>query len=343
MSSFYLGRRPIGPNFPPLVIAEAGINHEGDIDKAIMLVDDAHTAGCECIKFQSHVIADEMIPNDVIPGNAGEGIYDIIRRCVLSESEEEKLKRHAEGKGMIFLSTPFSRAAADRLARMGVVAMKVGSGECNNYPLVRHIAGLSKPIILSTGMNNIPSIRPSVEILRSAALPFALLHCTSIYPTPYDKVRLGAMAEISRAFPDAVIGLSDHSLGIYTCLAAVALGASIVEKHFTSDKSWPGPDIPISIDPTELGELVVGTRAIHAARGGSKEILPEEGPTMRFAYASVVSTRTIRPGELLTKHNIWVKRPGTGQIPAKDYESLLGRAARREIPGDTQIAWQDVG
>lgn len=342
MATMRIGSRPVGPDEPPLVIAEVGINHEGDIRKALRMVEDAAAVGCECIKFQSHVVDDEMIPNDVIPGNAKESIWDIIARYVLSEDEERELKAAVEGSGMIYLCTPFSRAAALRLERIGVEAYKIGSGECNNYPLVSLIASFGKPVILSTGMNDLTSIEPAVAILRQAAVPFALLQCTSMYPTPYEKVRLGALPALRERFPDAVIGLSDHSHGNYTCFGATALGASILEKHYTSDKSWPGPDIPISIDPAELRELIVGSRAIHAAMGGTKDILPEEQPTIDFAYASVVAIGDIRAGDRLGKDNIWVKRPGTGEILAKHFESLVGRVAVRPVARDTQLRWDDI-
>jgi sialic acid synthase SpsE len=337
-----LDGRLIGPTHPPLVIAEIGINHDGDFQKAIRMIDDAYLAGCECVKFQSHVIADEMIPNEVIPGNACESIWRIMERCALSEDEEARLKQYVESKGMIFLCTPFSRAAAERLERLGVGAYKIGSGECNNYPLVKHIAAYGKPVILSTGMNDVSSIAPAVEILRRAQVPFALLHCTSMYPTPYQKVRLGALTELHEHFPDAVIGLSDHSLGNYTCFAAVALGANILEKHFTSDKNWPGPDIPISLDPGELKDLIDGSRNVQQAMGGGKTILPEEQPTIDFAYACVVALRDIVPGELLSEENVWVKRPGNGEIQAVHYESLLQRSARNLIPGNSQLRWADI-
>ena len=335
------GRR-IGRDYPPLVVAEIGINHEGDLDKAIRMVDDAHAAGCECVKFQSHVIEDEMIPNDVVPGNATETIWDIMKRCALTEAEEVRLKEYVESKGMIYLCTPFSRAAAIRLNLMNVAAYKIGSGECNNYPLVRHIAAYGKPVILSTGMNDLDSISPAVSILRGHGIPYALLHCTSMYPTPYEKVRLGAIAALADRFPDAVLGLSDHSIGNYTCFAAVALGASILEKHFTSDKTWPGPDVPISVDPSELKRLIEGSRAIHQALGGTKDILPEEQPTIDFAYACVVSIRDIAAGEELSRENIWVKRPGTGEIKAVHFDSLLGKTVGKDIPMDTQLQWSDL-
>ena len=341
-TSMKIAGRSIGQAFPPLVIAEIGINHEGDIRKALQMVDDAHAAGCECVKFQSHVIEDEMIPNEVIPGNANESIWDIMERCALSASEEHQLKQYVESKNMLFLSTPFSRAAADRLHEMDVDAYKVGSGECNNYPLIEHIAGFGKPIILSTGMNDIDSVRPAVEIFRSHSVPYALLHCTSMYPTPYEKVRLGAIAQLQTEFPDAIIGLSDHTLTNFTSMAAVALGASILERHFTSDKSWPGPDINISMNPTELAELVTGSRAIHLALGGTKEILTEEQPTIDFAYACVVAICDIPAGSTLSKDNIWVKRPGTGEILAAEFPRLLGKCSTRMIPKNTQLRWDDI-
>lgn len=340
-----IGRRKIGRDHPPFVIAEIGINHEGSMKKAKQMVDDAMNTGAECVKFQSHVIEDEMIPEakKVIPGNATVSIYEIMERCAFSESEEREIKRYVEKKGIIFLSTPFSRAAADRLHRMNVQAYKIGSGECNNYPLIEHIAKFGKPVILSTGMNDVPAVKIAVQIFRKYKTPYALLHCTSMYPTPYEKVRLGALSELARVFPDAVIGLSDHSLGNYTCFAAVALGGgSILEKHFTSDKKWPGPDVPISIDPRELKELIEGSRAIQKALGGKKTILKEEKPTIDFAYASVVSIRPIKKGEKLTKKNIWVKRPGTGEIKAIHYPKILGKVAKANIEKDKLLAWSHI-
>jgi len=341
-TTFAISDRSIGREYPPLVIAEIGINHEGDIHKAFRMIDDAQAAGCECAKFQSHVIEDEMIPNDVIPGNATESIWNIMERCALSEAEERRVKEYVESKGMIFLSTPFSRAAADRLHQMDVPAYKIGSGECNNYPLIEHIARFGKPIILSTGMNDVASVRPAVEIFRRYKVPFALLHCTSMYPTPYDKVRLGAISQLQNEFPDAVIGLSDHTLTNYTSLAAVALGASILERHFTSDKSWPGPDINISMNPAELADLIAGSRAIHSALGGTKEVLAEEQPTIDFAYACVVAIADIKPGETFTEDNIWVKRPGTGQILAVDYPRVVGQTATRSVKKHAQLSWDDI-
>jgi len=341
-NGFFLGSRKVGANCKPLVIAEIGINHEGDVKKAIKMIDDAYRVGCECVKFQAHVIDDEMIPNNVVPGNTKETIWKIMDRCKLSENDDRKLKDYVESKGMIYLSTPFSRAAADRLERLNVCAYKIGSGECNNYPLIEHIASFKKPIILSTGMNNIDSVRKAVSIIEKWKNPYALLHCTSIYPTPYEKVRLGALNDLRSNFSKAVVGLSDHSIGNYTCFGAVALGASLLEKHFTSDLSWPGPDIPISITPDGLKDLIVGSNAIYSALGGLKTILSDEQPTIDFAYACVVTIKPIKKGEKLTKENAWVKRPGTGEIKAVDYVNILGKVINKDIENNKQLKWEDI-
>lgn len=335
------GRR-IGADHAPWVVPEIGINHEGDMDKARRMVDDAAAAGAEVVKFQSHSPADEMVPNDVVPANADESIWDIISRCTLTWGQERELKEYTESKGLVYLSTPFSREAADHLHDLDVAAYKVGSGECNNLPLIDHLAGFGRPIILSTGMNDLASIARSVEVLRDHHVPYALLHCTSLYPTPRDKVRLGAIAELRDAFPDAVLGLSDHTLTNHVALAAVALGASILERHFTSDATWPGPDIEISMTPDELADLVRGSRWVHEALGGSKSILPEEQPTIDFAYASVVTLRAIRAGERFDRDNTWVKRPGTGEILAPELERVLGSVAATDLPSGRQLRWSDV-
>lgn len=336
--------RKIGEKFSPFVIAEIGINHEGNINKAKQMVRDAYNSGAECVKFQMHVIEDEMSKEakEVIPGNADESIWEIMERCSLTKEEHIELKEYIEELGMIYLCTPFSRAAADVLEDMDVSAYKIGSGECNNYPLIEHIASFNKPIILSTGMNSIESINRSVEVLENYDINYSLLHCTSMYPAPYNKVKLGAIKDLKDNFPNAILGLSDHSLGIYTALASIPLGARIIEKHFTSDKSWPGPDVSISIDPKELRELIIGSEAIFDALGGKKEVLVEEKPTIDFAYASVVAIKDIEKNESFSKDNIWVKRPGTGEIKAESFNELLGKKSDMEIKKGTQIEWDMV-
>jgi N-acetylneuraminate synthase len=344
MVKFEIGNQLIGDDLPPLVIAEIGINHGGSLQTAKLMVDAASRAGAKVVKHQSHVVQDEMSPSarDLIPGNADVSIYELIKTCALSPDEEFELKRHVESHNMLFLSTPFSRAAADNLQNMGVLAFKIGSGECNNYPLVEHIARFNKPVILSTGMNSLESIRPAVEILRAHRLPFALLHCTNIYPTPPALVRLAAMGELKEAFPDAVVGLSDHTTGNYTSFAAVALGASIIERHFTDHMTRSGPDIRCSADEAAFGDLLNGCRDIFLARGGTKEPLVEERDTMNFAFATVVTIDPIRKGEVLTTENIWVKRPGTGEIPAKKFELIIGRTAAADLESGRHLNWSDL-
>ncbi len=334
--------RKIGEKYKPFIIPEIGINHEGSFAKAKKMIKDAHNAGAECVKFQCHIIEDEMIENDIIPKNANESIWEIMKRCSFNEYEEKKLKKYTEELGMIYMSTPFSKAAANRLEEMNISSYKIGSGECNNYPLIKHIASFGKPIILSTGMNDIQSISKSVKILETSKVDYALLHTTSMYPTPYDKVRLGSLTDLKNNFPNTVIGLSDHSVGNYTSFASISLGASIIEKHFTSKKSWLGPDIQVSIDPKELKDLIIGSEAINLSLGGHKTILKDEQPTIDFAYSCVVSIDSIKKDEIFTEDNIWVKRPGTGKIKAEKYPDIIGKKAKKDILKNTQLTWQDI-
>ena len=342
-ASFKIADREIGYNYDPLVIAEIGINHCGNLDLAFELVDAAHSAGVEVLKHQTHIVSDEMTAEakNVIPGHTKESIYDIIDAFSLNEQEEIKLKDYVESKGMIFISTPFSRAAADRLNKMNVPAYKIGSGECNNYPLIEHICKFGKPIILSTGMNSIDSIKESVNIIRKYKIPYSLLHCTNIYPTPPHLVRLDAMIELNHHFEDAIVGLSDHTTNNYACLGAVALGASIIERHFTDTMDREGPDIVNSMDKESCRELIKGSKIIKQERGGIKGAVEEEIPTINFAYASIVTIKDIHAGEKLNMDNIWVKRPGTGPLFSKDFESTLGKTANKFIKKDTHLKEQD--
>ena len=263
----------VSNNNEPFIIAEAGINHDGDLTKALELIDLAYSSGASAIKFQTHITDKEMIPTDMKPGNiSDEPLWDIIDRCVLDNDQEKELFDYANKKGILFFSTPFSREGADRLNELGVELFKIGSGECNNLPLLEHVAKFNKPMILSTGMNDISSIKTSVETILNYKVPLALLHCTSIYPAPAETMRLGAIAHLKETFPDLEIGLSDHSLGISIALGSIAV-ANIVEKHFTKSIEWPGPDNPFSIEPHELKNLVESSKEIWKARGGKKTFL----------------------------------------------------------------------
>lgn len=339
-----INNRKIGYGYKPVVIAELGINHGGDLHTAFEMVDSAHTAGVEILKHQTHVVADEMSAEakKVIPGNSNKSIYEIMESCSLSEEDEIELKKYVESKGMIFISTPFSRAAAERLERMNVNAYKIGSGECNNYPLLELICSFGKPVILSTGMNTIQSVSKAVDIFRKNNIQYALLHTTNLYPTPNHLVRLGAMTELANNFPDAVYGLSDHTVTNHACLGAVALGASILERHFTDNMSRTGPDIICSMDENACKELINGANIIFEQRGGKKGPVDEEKVTIDFAFATVVSIKDIKQGEYLTKENIWVKRPGTGEIPAENYDKIINKTAKNNIKSDVHIKWSDI-
>lgn len=336
--------RWVGGDARPLVIAEIGINHNGCLKTAKAMVDAAASAGAEVIKHQTHVVEDEMSAKarETIPGNADESIYDIMAKCALDEEDEAALKAYVEQKGMIFISTPFSRAAADRLERMGVCAYKIGSGECNNYPLLEHIASFGKPVILSTGMNTIESVAKAVAIFEKTKVDLALLHTTNLYPTPAHLVRLGGMQALQKHFPNCVIGLSDHTTSNLACFAAVALGAKILERHFTDSMEREGPDIINSMDPAAMSELIQGSAEITHMLGGEKGPAPEEQVTMDFAFATVVAIKDIDQGELISEDNVWVKRPGTGEIPAEDYNTVIGRTSSRKIKADEHLGWSDL-
>jgi N-acetylneuraminate synthase len=339
-----VNNRKIGSNFEPIVIVEIGINHGGSLNEAFKMVDAAYRSGAELIKHQTHVVEDEMSveAKQIVPANADISIYEIMERCSLNEEDEIKLKNYVESKGMIFISTPFSRAAADRLEKMGVSAYKIGSGECNNYPLIEYIASFGKPMIVSTGMNDIASVRKMTNILEKYNVQYALLHTTNLYPTPSRLVRFGAMQELQNEFPNAVIGLSDHTISNLACFGAVALGASIVERHFTDSMDRDGPDIVNSMDPDALSDLITGCRELAKMRGGTKGAAKEEQVTMDFAFATVVSIKNIKKGEHFTRDNIWVKRPGTGDIAAENFPEILGKVAMGDIAIDTHVSWSDI-
>jgi len=344
MSSFKIGNILIGEKFCPIIIPEIGINHKGDINLAIHMADKAIKAGAQIIKHQTHIVNDEMSceAKKIKPANASISIYDLIKESSLSEKDEKKLMNYIQSRKKIFISTPFSRKAAERLANFGVPAFKIGSGECNNYPLVEYIAKFKKPIILSTGMNSIDTIRPSVKIFRKYKIPFALLHCTNIYPTPTKLVRINCVTLLKKNFPDAVVGLSDHTQNIYTSIASIALGASIIEKHFTDSKDRRGPDISASMNSFELKELIKATKEVYLSRGNIKKSLPEEKKTIDFAFASVAAVKNIFKGEILNSKNIFPLRPNSGYFKVKDYKNLLGRKAKKNIKKGFQLKKNDV-
>ncbi len=339
MEYLQIGKRKIGPRFKPLVIFELGINHNGNLKFAKKIVDEAINCGAEIIKHQTHIPEDEMSEEakKIIPIHTKKNIYDIIKSCALSENDELKLKKYIERKKCIFLSTPFSKAAVDRLVKFEVKAFKIGSGECNNYPLVDYIASFKRPIIISTGMNDISSIKKSIKIINKHKTKFAILHTTNLYPTPHRLVRLNALKQIKKFFPKTVYGLSDHTGDNYTSFAAVSLGASIIEKHFIDKSSRKGPDITASVNSLQMKDLMRGVSLIHQALPGDITPVKEEKKTAEFAFASVVSNRDIKEGEILTKKNIWVRRPGTGDFSAEEFKKLIGKKIKTKVKKNTQI------
>lgn len=340
-----IANRKIGPGEPPLVIAEIGINHGGSLAVAKDMVRLAAAAGCEMIKHQTHIIEDEMTEEakSIFPPNADVSIWHVMERCALSLPDEAELKRYTESLGMIWISTPFSRAAADFLETLDVPAYKIGSGEADNLPLIRHIARKGKPVILSTGMQTIDSIRASVAILDASGVDYALLECTNLYPSPPEIVSLQGVTDLRNAFPNAVIGFSDHSIGPEMALASVALGACILERHYTDSRYRIGPDIINSMDPAELRFLIDRSREIHIALHNPKQRTASEEPVYRFARASVVADRDMDKGHVITEADIWARRPGSGEIAGYEFDKVLGKRLTRAVTRNTQLKWADLG
>ena len=337
--SFKVGPLAFSRDSTPVVVPEIGINHGGSLKVAKQLARLAMEHGAKLVKHQTHIPDAEMSAEakTIKPGNSDNSIYDVISQNSLDEKSERELLDYCSEIGIQYFSTPFSREAADRLEAWGVPLYKIGSGECNNYPLVSHIASFGKPIILSTGMNSLASVQKSVEILEKSKVSYALMHTTNLYPTPSRLVRLGGLTALADAFPNAVVGLSDHTTSNASCVASVALGATILERHFTDTRDRVGPDIPCSMTPAELESLIEDANQVFLALGGRKEAAPEEGVTMRFAFASVVATKELKPGDILSQDNIWIKRPAGGDFGPEELDSLLGRAVATDIPFNTQI------
>ena len=339
-----IAHRAIGPEHPPLVIAEIGINHGGSLDVAKAMVTAARLAGCEMVKHQTHFVNDEMTDEakSIFPPNADKSIWDVMLECALSKDDEIALKKHAEDLGLIYISTPFSRAAADFLAEIGVAGFKIGSGECNHVPLIRHIASFGKPIIMSTGMQTIDSLRPSVAALDASGVDYALLECTNLYPSPPEIVSLQGITELRQAFPRAVVGFSDHSIGPSMALSAVALGACILERHFTDTRYRKGPDISCSMDPAELRFIVDRSKEIHTALRNPKVRTAPEEDVYRFARGSIVADRDLPAGHVITAQDIWARRPGSGEISVQHFDRLIGARTRSALKRNQQLKWADL-
>jgi len=341
-----IGNRIIDDNSKPFVIAEIGINHEGCMKRAIKMIYDAYYVGCECVKFQCHIASEEMTSEAkyIIPSNCDKSIYDVIDDCSLNEEQEIELKNIVEGLGMIYLCTPFSIAAADRLERMGVLAYKIGSGEMNNLQLVEHVAKFGKPLLVSTGMNSLENIKKTVTVIEKYNVPYCLFHCVSIYPTPYNKVNLPGVTELKKTFDKPLIGLSDHSIGITSCLGAYMLGCQIFEKHYTSFKDWSGPDMEISITPKELKSLIENLDILKECNKGHGRatIQESEKGTIDFAYNTLTTAKNLSKGHILVESDLIAKRPNIGDYLAEDISKLVGKSLTRDLEKDSKLFKKDL-
>lgn len=335
-----IGDREVGRGRPCFIIAEAGINHNGDVKVAAELVEAAAEAGADAVKFQTHLPEHEMLRDGATASYVGESLFDLLTRTALSPEAHYTLRDLAARKGIVFLSTPFSREAADFLEALDLPVFKTGSGELTNLPLQRHIARKGKPMIISTGMSTPEEIDGTVSAVKAVGATFALMHCTSTYPTPFEHVQLGCIDELRQRY-QVPVGLSDHTLGNYMAFAAAALGANLFEKHFTVSRSLPGPDQQGSMEPAELQDLVRGVRSIEKALGATKQIQPGEQEVRDMALHSVVSVRDIAAGATIGVADVWAKRPGTG-IPARRLNEVIGRVAKRAIANDTLLSWDDL-
>lgn len=325
------------------IIAEAGDNHNGDFNTALKLVDVAKRAGADCVKFQTFV-TEEIISKyaemaEYQKKNTGkeESQFEMVKRLELSFDEFRKIKEYCDRVGIQFLSTPFDLKSVDFLNELGVPFFKIPSGEITNYPYLIKIAHTGKPVVMSTGMCEPDEILAAINVLeKNGSGEITLLHCNTEYPTPLKDVNLYAMRTMKRMFGKKV-GYSDHTKGIEVPVAAVALGACVIEKHFTLDKNMPGPDHKASLEPDELGRMVKNIRNIEIALGdGVKRVSESERKNIAIARKSIVARRNIQEGEILTEENLAVKRPGTGINPMQWME-VLGTRAVRDFKEDELI------
>lgn len=336
--------RNIGANQPCFIIAEAGVNHNGDLNIAHRLIDVAAESGADAVKFQT--FAAERLVTSTAPKaeyqlqstDVAESQYAMLKRLELSEQMHQELIRHCHDKKIIFLSTPFDEESADLLAALNVPAFKIPSGEITNTPFLNHVARKAKPMIISTGMASLSEVESAIRvIIATSNTQIILLHCVSNYPAEPADINLRAMQTMAQAF-GVLVGFSDHTLGIEIALAAVALGACVIEKHFTLDRSLPGPDHQASLEPNELKAMVSGIRNITSALGdGRKQPVPSEANTAAVARKSVIARRTIPRGATLSENDLVLLRPGTG-LPPMMLPYLLRRTTRVEIVQGTMIA-----
>ncbi len=322
------------------IIAEAGVNHNGSFELAKKLIDAAADAGADCVKFQTFK-ADTIVSKSARKAeyqqkttDAAESQYQMLKRLELSESDHRELQKYCREKGIMFLSTPFDVVSIDFLDSLGLECFKIPSGEITNLPYLRKVNSKHKPVIMSTGMATLNEIKEALAVLKDC--PVSLMHCTTEYPCPFEGVNLKAMLTMRDAF-HLPVGYSDHTKGIEVPIAAVAMGATIIEKHFTLDRNMEGPDHKASLEPDELKAMVAAIRHIEAALGtGEKEPAECEKKNITVVRKSIVAKRAIKKGELLTEENLTVKRPGDGISPMK-WDEVVRTIAKRDYAEDEKI------
>ncbi len=329
-----LGRKLVGDFEPVFIVAEVANTHEGSFEVAKRMIDEIESTGVDAVKFQLHIPREEMIrshPKFFMQGKRS-----------LSIGQLADLKSYAETKGLYFLCTPFSRKAADQLEEIGVDAFKIGSGEMTDLPFIEHIARKGKPMIISTGMSGYQEITETVELVGSYGTPFMLVHCISIYPTPYERLNLGVIPKMRERYGVAV-GLSDHTPEIFSAIAAVPYGVSLIEKHYTLNRNTVGTsDHKVSLERHEFKMLVDGVRKIEKARGNVKIIFSEERPIIEWARHAVVTVKDVPAGKIIGVEDISTKRPLYDGIPAKFLYKVIGQRAKHNITEDSIIRWTDI-
>lgn len=334
----------ISINHNPYIIVEACVNHQGKISIAKKMISAAKKAGAHCIKFQHHIVDEEMLRNNIPKSkNFDSSLEEVIESTNFTLKQHSDLKKLCDKLNIDYLCTPFSIKAADELESIGLKAFKTGSGELTNHPFIQHLAKKGKPMIVSTGMSQKYEIKETVRILKKYSTPFALMHCVSAYPCPYEIMNLDYINELMRDY-QVPVGLSCHTPTIYNSLGAVSLGSSLIEKHFTFDKTLPGPDHKSSIDEKELRILVDGCHANFLARGNKRIIHKEEKEIVAWAREAVVSTKDIQKGEKLTKNNIATKRPTpkNNEIPANLFFKQINKTAKKLIKKNKKIKFSDI-
>jgi N-acetylneuraminate synthase len=340
--TFRVGSRTVGREEPAFIVAEACDNHLGNMRVAREMALQAKLAGADAVKYQHHLPDEEMLRDAPMSDNFREPLYDFLKKYALTLDQHAELMAYCRSIGITYMCTPFSYKAACELAGAGdIEVFKIGSGELTDIPSLVKIAALGKPMILSTGMCTLEEIDETVAALRRAGATFALMNCVSEYPPVYDDINLGVIRVLMDRYPDLTIGHSDHTPDLYTCYAAVALGARIVEKHIILDKLQPGPDQSVSIDMHDLHALVDGIRKVERACGRAKRVHEREAPIRRWATRSVVAIRPITAGQVIAEDMVWTKRPGTG-IPSKRLHEVIGRTAACDIPADTLVRWEQL-